>query len=238
MTTTEIKVLNDLKALTEEAGRRIVDKADELLADNQHFFSIALSGGNTPRSLYELMASEPYRSQLNWSKVEIYFGDERCLPPDHPDSNFRMAYDAMLSKLPIPECNIHRMRGELPPEQAAIEYGTMLRDKFHDKGVDLALLGMGADGHSASLFPGSAALTETHHRCAANFVAHLNSWRITMTYPFLNRSAEVMVLVAGAAKAKVLHEVLNGPRGQYPVQGIQPDGKLTWLVDAAAASLL
>jgi 6-phosphogluconolactonase len=237
MITTEIKVVPDLKELTAEAARRIIARANELLTDNQHFFSIALSGGTTPKLLYELLASEPYRSQLNWSKVEIYFGDERCVPHDHPDSNYRMAYDAMLSKLPIPECNIHRMRGELPPEQAAIEYGQMLKDKFKDGGVDLNLLGMGDDGHTASLFPGTAALNETHHRCVANFVPKFDKWRLTMTYPFINRSKEVMVLIAGAAKAKVLHEVLEGPRGVYPIQGIAPVGKMTWLLDAAASGM-
>src|ERR1700733_14300260 len=131
MTTTEIKVLPDAKALTEEAARRIIAAAEAKLADCQHYFSLVLSGGNTPKALYELLASDPYKSQLNWSKVEIYFGDERCVPPDHPDSNFLMADKAMLSKLPLPEPNIHRMRGELPPEAAAIEYGKLLKDKFH-----------------------------------------------------------------------------------------------------------
>jgi 6-phosphogluconolactonase len=237
MTTTEIKVVPDLAELTNEAARRIVAMADQLLADNQHFFSIALSGGTTPKSLYELLASEPYRSQLNWSKVEIYFGDERCVPHDHPESNYRMAYEAMLSKLPIPECNIHRMRGELPPEQAAMTYGQLLKEKFKDGGVDLNLLGMGDDGHTASLFPGTEALNETHHRCVANFVPKLDKWRITMTYPFINRSTEVMVLAAGVAKAKVLHEVLEGPKGKYPIQGVAPKGKMTWLLDAAAANM-
>jgi 6-phosphogluconolactonase len=237
MTTTEIKVVPNLTELTQEAARRIVAMADELLADNQHFFSIALSGGTTPKSLYELLASEPYRSQLNWSKVEIYFGDERCVPHDHPESNFRMAYDAMLSKLPIPECNIHRMHGELPPEQAAMTYGQMLKEKFKDGGVDLNLLGMGDDGHTASLFPGTEALNETQHRCVANFVPKLDKWRVTMTYPFINRSKEVMVLAAGVGKAKVLHEVLEGPPGKYPIQGIAPQGKMTWLLDAAAANM-
>ncbi len=237
MTNTEIKVLPDPKAVTEEAARRIITKADELLADNQHFFSLVLSGGSTPKALYELLASDPYRSQLNWSKVEIYFGDERCVPPDHADSNFLMAYNAMLSKLPIPECNIHRMRGELPPEQAATEYGEMLKEKFRDLGPDMVLLGMGDDGHTASLFPGSSALAETHHRCVANHVEKLNTWRITMTYPFLNKAAEVMMLIVGVGKAKVLEEVLEGPRGKYPIQGIEPEGKLIWLLDAAAASM-
>jgi 6-phosphogluconolactonase len=239
MTTTEIKVLPDAKSLTEEAARRIVAAAEAKLADNQHFFSLVLSGGSTPKALYELLASEPYRSQLNWSKIEIYFGDERSVPPDHPDSNYLMAYNAMLSRLPLPEPNIHRMRGELSPDAAAIEYGQLLKDKFREEGPDLVLLGMGDDGHTASLFPGTTALNETHHRCVANYVEKLKTWRITMTYPFLNQAAEVMMLISGQGKASRLEEVLEGPRDvlRLPIQGIQPKGKLTWLLDAPAASM-
>jgi 6-phosphogluconolactonase len=239
MTNTEIKVLPDAKTLTEEAARRIIASVEEKINDNQHIFSLVLSGGNTPKALYELLASDEYRSEINWSKVEIYFGDERCVPPDHPDSNYLMAYNAMLSKLPLPECNIHRMRGELSPEAAAMEYGMMLKEKFKDGGPDLVLLGMGDDGHTASLFPGTTALDETHHRCVANYVEKMKTWRVTMTYPFLNRAAQVMMLISGVGKAKRLEEVLEGPRDpkRLPIQGIQPVGKLTWLLDAPAASM-
>jgi 6-phosphogluconolactonase len=238
MPNTEIKVLPDARALTEEAARRIVSAAELKLADNQHFFSLVLSGGSTPKALYELLASEPYRSQLNWSKIEIYFGDERCVPPDHPDSNYLMAYTAMLSKLPLPEPNVHRMRAELSPDAAAIEYGQLLKEKFRVGGPDLVLLGMGDDGHTASLFPGTAALDETNHRCVANYVEKLKTWRITMTYPFLNKASEVMMLIAGEGKAARLKEVLEGPRDihRLPIQGISPVGRLTWLLDAAAAA--
>jgi 6-phosphogluconolactonase len=240
MTNTEIKVVPDPKALTEEAARRIVAAAEARLADNNHFFSLVLSGGSTPKTLYELLASEPYRSQLNWSKIEIYFGDERCVPPDHPDSNYLMAYTSMLSKLPIPPANIHRMRGEINPEAAAMEYGKLMKADFPDSGPDLVLLGMGPDGHTASLFPGSKALNETHHRCVANFVAKFNTWRITLTYPFLNSSKAVLMLIAGADKAAVLKEVLQGPRDiqRLPIQGIAPAGELSWLLDATAAANL
>jgi len=239
MTNTEIKVLPDAKSMTEEAARRIVAAAETKLANTQCFFSLVLSGGSTPKALYEMLAAEPYRSQLNWSKIEIYFGDERCVPPDHPDSNYLMAHTAMLSKLPIPEPNIHRMRGEIPPEQAAMEYGQLLKNAFGDGGPDLVLLGMGDDGHTASLFPGTAALDETHHRCVANYVEKMKTWRITMTYPFLNKAAEVMFLISGASKAGRVHEVLEGPRDpkRLPIQGIQPAGKLSWLLDAPAASM-
>lgn len=236
----EIKILPDAKSLTDDAARRVVEAAALKLEDVQQMFSLVLSGGSTPKALYETLAGEPYRSKLNWSKVEIYFGDERCVPPDHPDSNFLMAHNAMLSKLPIPEPNIHRIRGELTPEQAAIEYGQLLKRNFTDGGPDMILLGMGDDGHTASLFPQTAALHEKHHRCAANFVPQLNAWRVTTTYPFLNVGKHVMILAAGAAKAARAREVLKGPQdpNRLPIQGILPEGKLTWLLDTAAAAML
>ena len=236
----EIKVLPTAADLPHEAAERIVAAAEAKLVSIDHIFSLVLSGGSTPKLLYQLLASDPYRTRLNWSKVEVYFGDERCVPPDHPDSNYLMAHTAMLSKLPIPEPNIHRMRGELPPEQAAIEYGELLKTKFHHGAPDMVLLGMGDDGHTASLFPGTAALDERHHRCVANRVDKLNTWRLTMTYPFLNKAAAVLILVEGAKKADRLHEVLEGPQDlkRLPIQGIRPAGKLTWIVDAAAAGMM
>ncbi len=236
----EIKVLPTPADLPLEAAERIVTAAAAKVGDGHHFFSLVLSGGSTPKALYELLASDPYRCRLNWSQVEVYFGDERCVPPDHPDSNYLMAHTAMLSKLPIPEPNIHRFRGELPPEQAAIEYGQLLKTKFHDGGPDLVLLGMGDDGHTASLFPGTAALDETHHRCVANYVEKLKAWRLTMTYPFLNKAAAVLVLVEGEKKAQRLEQVLLGPRDQkqLPIQGIRPAGKLSWIIDVAAAGMM
>ncbi len=236
----ETKVYADAAALTAEAARRIVAAATAKLADgHHHFFSLVLSGGSTPKALYEVLAGEPYKSQLNWSQVEVYFGDERCVGPDDPDSNYLMAHTAMLGKLPLPEPNIHRLMGEIPPEQAAREYGELLKAKFHDGGPDLVLLGMGDDGHTASLFPGTAALDETHHRCVANLVPQMKTTRLTMTYPFLNKAHEVIVLVTGQKKAARLEEVLHGPKDVHrlPIQGIAPAGKMTWLLDAAAAGM-
>jgi 6-phosphogluconolactonase len=240
MAVAQIQIFPDANALTEEAARRIITAAHAGVAGDRKVFSLFLSGGNTPKSLYELLAADPYRSQVNWSKIGIFFGDERCVPPDHPDSNYRMAHNAMLSKLPIPESNIHRMRGEIDPEAASIEYGKLLKSTFGDDGPDMVLLGMGPDGHTASLFPGTTALKETDHRCVADFVPKFDSWRITLTYPFLNKAKLVLVLVAGADKAEILKEVLEGPRdpGRLPIQGIEPVGQMTWLLDTAAASRL
>jgi 6-phosphogluconolactonase len=239
----DIQVFPDPAALAAAAAPHVVDAANEAIALTDRF-AIALSGGSTPKALHGFLADEPLRSRIDWSKVEIFFGDERCVPPDHPDSNYRMAAETLLSKVPIPGDNIYRMRGEIDPNEAAKEYGRMLKEKFgHDGGLDLVLLGLGEDGHTLSLFPGTPAVEETHHRCVANYAEHSTtgkSWRITLTAPLVNRSREAMFLVAGAAKVKALSAVLEGPRdpGQWPAQLIQPvAGRLIWLIDAAAAGM-
>jgi 6-phosphogluconolactonase len=235
----EIKVLPDATEIAHEAAECVIAAANRA-ADEGRTFSIALSGGSTPKALFELLATEPYRSRVDWAKVEVFFGDERTVPPDHKDSNYRMAREALLSKVPIPGDNVYRMAGERDPNAAAREYGQMLKEKFGDGGIDLVLLGMGDDGHTASLFPETEALDETKHRCVANFVPKLNTWRLTLTAPFINRSAQVIVLVSGASKAQRLQEVLEGPPDprRLPVQLIKPaSGRLTWLVDAAAAGM-
>jgi 6-phosphogluconolactonase len=188
-----------------------------------------------------LLAAKPIVSKIDWPRWNIYFGDERCVPPDHPDSNYRMAREAMFDPVPVPIDNIFRMRGEIDPHQAAREYGEMLRDRFDDLGLDLVLLGMGDDGHTASLFPYSEALRETKHRCVANFAPDKGTWRLTMTAPFINRAAHVLVLVDGAAKTARVKEVLEGPRDptRLPIQLIAPlHGTMTWLLDAAAAGMM
>jgi 6-phosphogluconolactonase len=239
----EIHVSPDVPALARDAAERIVAAAHEAV-DQRDRFSIALAGGSTPRTLFQLLASDPWRLTIDWTKVEVFFGDERCVPPHHPDSNFRMARETLLSKVPIPGDNIYRMRGEIDPNEAAKEYGLMLKEKFGDDGgLDMALLGMGDDGHTLSLFPGTPAVHEKHHRCVANYAEHSTtgkSWRITLTAPFVNRSRTVLVLVAGASKANTFAQVMEGPRQPetFPIQLIDPDsGRLIWLVDAAAAGM-
>jgi 6-phosphogluconolactonase len=245
----EIKVLPDPAAIAAEAAERIVRAVDEAIALSGRF-RIGLSGGSTPKLLFQLLAGEACCDRIDWSNVEIFFADERCVPPDHADSNYRLARETLLSKAKIPGDNVYRMRGEVePPNDAAKEYGQMLKEKFGGPtiedggGLDMILLGMGEDGHTASLFPGTAAVNEMKHRCVANYAEHSTtgkSWRLTLTAPFINRSREVIVLVAGASKAKVLAEVLEGPRDpqRLPIQLIAPaDGKLSWLIDAAAAGM-
>jgi 6-phosphogluconolactonase len=239
MTTPEIKVLPDPISVATEAADRIVRLAADSMADHEKF-SIMLSGGSTPKTLYELLATDEFAQQIDWPRVHAYFGDERCVPPDHPDSNFRMAREALLSKVPIPGDNISRIRGETDPTAAAIEYGKLLKEQFRDGGPDLTLLGMGDDGHTASLFPHTEALKETKHRCVANYVEKFKAWRVTTTAAFINRSANVLVLVCGASKTGRLQEVLEGlpEPDRLPIQLIRPtSGSMTWLLDAEAAGM-
>jgi 6-phosphogluconolactonase len=239
----EIKVVPDAKAVAAEAAERVTTAAEHAVAERGRF-SIALSGGSTPKALYALLAAEPYRSRIDWQKVHILFGDERAVPPDHKDSNFKMADEALLSKVSIPKAQVYRMKGELgdKADQAAREYGLMLKAEFPD-GLDVVLLGMGGDGHTASIFPGTVAVKEKEHRVIGYFAENSStgkSWRITMTAPFINQSREIFVLLAGADKAARLKEVLEGPEdpNRLPIQLIKPtQGKIVWIMDVAAAGM-
>jgi len=253
----EIVVLADLNAVAREAADRWIALARESIAARGRF-TVALSGGSTPRALFSLLASEAHRDQVEWGRTVVFWSDERCVPPDHADSNYGMAREALLSKVPIPTGNVHRMRGELNPEQAALEYEQTVRRETGVPAVrkpplglagvsqptevgttvfDLILLGMGPDGHAASLFPGTPAIHEKARLVAANFVPKLNAHRITFTPPLINAAAHVMFLVAGSDKADVLRAVLEGEfkPDVLPAQLVKPvDGQLAWLVDRAA----
>ena len=221
---------------------RIFDNPSELARGAaEHFvtlaqqdrFTVALSGGSTPKILYQLLADpdEPFRARVPWSKTHFYWSDERHVPPDHPDSNYRMAHEAMLSHVPVPESNVHRVSGENPSAQeAADEYEQILVPR-----LDQILLGLGTDGHTASIFPGSDLLHETKRLVAAPWVKKLNTYRITMTLPLLNNGASIVFLVSGREKAEIVKEVLEGPK-KYPAQFVQPtDGELIWMLDKDAA---
>jgi 6-phosphogluconolactonase len=237
----DAKILPDSAALAQAAAQEF-HKVAEAAVQARGRFSVALSGGNTPRAIYSLLASE--HKELPWDRIHIFFGDERHVPPDHPDSNFRMASESLLSKVPIPENNVHRIRAELDADAAATEYEQELVTFFHLGNhdwprFDLIDLGIGEDGHTASLFPGSKALTETSRRVVANWVEKFKTFRITLTFPVLNHAAEVVFLVSGADKAQILSEVLRPGAQKYPAQGVQPEnGRLLWLVDQDAGSLL
>ena len=195
--------------------------------------TVALSGGSTPKVLYQLLAEE-FRDQVSWAGTHFFWSDERHVPPDHPNSNYRMAHEALLSRVPVPESNVHRVHSEnTSAQEAADEYEKVIVPR-----LDLILLGLGADGHTASIFPGSDVLHETKRLVAAPWVEKLNTYRITMTLPLLNNGASILFLVSGAEKAQIVKEVLEGPK-KYPAQFVQPtDGELIWMLDREAASLL
>jgi len=211
-------------------------------------FSIALAGGSTPKMLYALMAQHPtLRNSLPWDKMQVFFGDERHVGPGHADSNFQMATDAMLSKVPLQPQQIHRIKGEYTDTaQAAVEYEDEIRHQFGLKSgefprFDLILLGMGNEGHTLSLFPGTKVLHETQRIVARNWVGKLYTERITLTAPAANAAANIIFMVTGSDKACALKAVLEGPHEpeQLPAQMIQPtNGSLSWLIDTAAGSLL
>lgn len=245
-----VEISSTLAALSGAAAERIVVAAEHAI-DAHGRFVIALSGGSTPRRTYELLAREPYSSRVDWSRVHIVWGDERCVPPSNADSNYRMAREALLDHVPIPETNVHRMRGEDDPAAAAASYETALRKLFDTpngppasaagKNLDLALLGLGDNGHTASIFPESAAESEQRRWVMAEYVPAVSMWRITLTAPTINAAAEVLFLIAGGDKADVLQRVLEGPRvpRELPAQLIAPTpGHIHWLVDVAAAARL
>jgi 6-phosphogluconolactonase len=224
--------------VTRTAADRIVAAAASAIAARGRF-TIALSGGSTPRALFELLATDEYRAKVDWPRVEVCFGDERCVPPDDPASNYRMAREALLDHVPA---RVHRMRGEDEPAAGAAAYERELRELFGaTPRFDLVLLGMGDNGHTASLFPGLRAVEERERWVVAEYVAEVSMWRITCTPVVLNAAAEDLFLVAGADKAPMLQRVLEGPRDPraLPSQVVAPtNGRLVWLVDAAAAAAL
>ena len=245
--TPEVRILGSAAELAREAAKVFVNRMDEALR-GRGVFTVALSGGSTPRGLYSLLASEEsFRSRVVWEQIHFFWGDERPVPPDHPESNYRLADEAMLSRVPVPPDHIHRLAGENPdPARAAEQYEEVLRRFFRiGRGefprLDLILLGMGRDGHTASLFPGTEALREKDRLVVANWVPQLKTRRITMTLPVLNQAKWVLFLVSGEEKAKTLPAVLEeeGEAEALPSRLIRPvNGKVMWLVDRSAAGLL
>jgi len=239
----EIEVLPEARALAEYAARKFITLAAEAISRGGKF-SAALSGGSTHQRMYTLLGKPGYASQIDWPKVHIYWGDERCVPAEHPDSNFAMTRQALLDRVGIPAENIHRIEGELEPALAAIRYEAELKATFGSQNFprfDLVLLGLGEDGHTASLFPGSPALNE-HERWVVN-VEHITPppplvRRITLTLPVLNAAAQVIFLVSGSSKAERLRQVLSDSREPNPLPAqliIPANGNLLWLVDREAA---
>jgi 6-phosphogluconolactonase len=247
MTTPSVIRAEDAEGVCVRAAQEFLQLAEESVVARGRF-TVALSGGSTPRALYQLLSAAPNRGRVDWSSVEFFWGDERSVPPDDKASNFRMANEAMLQTLAIPEAQIHRMEAEREDfDAAAMEYQETIARVLQvsaagsPPAVDLVLLGMGPDGHTASLFPETKALDETTRWVVSNEVPQLNTRRMTLTVPMINAARSVIFLIAGEKKAGLLAEVLYGPSQprQLPSQRIAPvSGRLTWLIDEAASRKL
>ncbi len=235
-----IKIYADFKQLARAAAEHFVARSSEAVAQ-RGLFTVALSGGSTPKALFELLADtdEPFRDQIPWSRIHFFWSDERHVPPDHPDSNYRMANEALLSRVPITPGNVHRVPSENPDAaEAAAQYEQTVVEITGQRlpQLDLILLGLGTDGHTASIFPGSDVLHERERLVAAPWVEKLQTYRITMTLPLLNNGASVVFLVSGSEKARIVKEIFEGPE-TFPAQAVKPaHGELLWLLDNDAAS--
>jgi 6-phosphogluconolactonase len=239
---TKIITCRDAADLSERAAQEFVRLARQAIQSAGRF-TVALSGGSTPKALYTRLASADYAEQIHWERAHLFWGDERCVGPDHSESNYRMVRESLLANISIPAENVHRMAGEKDPQVAALEYEAELRGVFELKGgalprFDLILLGLGDDGHTASLFPGSEALNVTEHLVAVAYVEKLKAHRLTLTFPVLNEGAEIVFLIAGASKAAVVKDLFGRQENatNYPAARIQPRaGKLVWMITADAA---
>lgn len=241
-----LRILPGPRELAEAGAELFCSLAEEALRARGGF-AVALSGGSTPKAMFALLANEPYRGRVDWSRIEFFWSDERAVPPEDPESNFGMAREALLRRVAVPPERVHRMPAdEQPLIEAATRYEAEVR-RVVPAGADgmprfdLVMLGMGDDGHTASLFPESPALDERVALVAPNYVAKLNAQRMTFTLRLINAAANVLFLAGGASKAQTLAEVLEGPREprRLPSQLIAPiDGTLFWLVDRAAAAAL
>lgn len=236
------RVLSGPSALAAAAADLVALSAEQAIGARGRF-TLGLAGGSTPKAAYSKLAAEPFVSRVDWGRTQIFFGDERCVAPDHPDSNFRMANEALLSKVPVPSANVFRMRGEAEDREAAArEYEAALRTGTATTGeampvLDLVLLGLGPDGHTASLFPGTDALDESVRAVVPVFSESKGTWRLTITRPVLDAARRVAVLVAGLEKremlARALADVPAPGDERLPIRLLAPE-RLLWLVDREA----
>jgi 6-phosphogluconolactonase len=231
----EQKVLPDSPSLIEAAAEHFVASARAAIAKRGVFY-VALAGGSTPKGLYQKLATQPYIDQIDWSRVHLFFGDERCVLPTHDDSNYKMAKLAMIDHIPIPETNVHRMPTEegVAPD-VAIRYCRKIKEVMEEESFDLVLLGLGPDGHIASLFPDTEALEVTDKLTTSLYVEKFESWRVTLTYPVINAAKQVIVFIAGEAKAAIVNDITTDAVEGLPVQRLAPQGEYYWFMDAAAA---
>ena len=239
-----ICVYDDYEALSRAAAELFLRQANEAIEDHGRF-SVALSGGSTPQRAYELLAGPPFNTQVDWGRVHVFWGDERCVPPNDPRSNARMAREKLLDHVPVPPGHVHPIACAGSAENAARSYESLLRSFFDGgpKSFDLVFLGLGTDGHTASLFPGTPALLEKDRWVTEIYSEKEGIHRVTLTAPILNQALVLAFIASGASKAEVLREVLTQRPGpdRFPARLIEPDrygGKLYWLVDRDSASLL
>lgn len=233
-----LRVYKDADELFGAAARLFLDLSSRKIAEKGSFVAV-LSGGKTPEKLYRLLASQEFKDSVEWEKVHLFWGDERCVPPDDQQSNYAAASRALLTRVPVPPKNIHRIKGELAPSLAAARYEEEIKEYFRgaDPVFDLVFLGLGADGHTLSLFPGTQALGERERWVAENYVEKLGMWRVTMTLPLVNRASDLVFIVSGAEKGPALREVIA--EGLHPAGMIRPvNGRLLWLADKEAARLI
>lgn len=239
-----IELYSSIKELILAAADEFIKSAAEAISQKGSF-SVALSGGSTPQPLYEYLAQDPRCDDVEWNKVHFFWGDERQVPPDHPDSNYFQAFQTLLKNRQISEDNIHRIQAELEPTIAADFYQQAILDWFNEElpHFDLILLGLGSDGHTASLFPGTDPVIhlESYQLVASNYLPQKDTWRITMMPKLINAAKQIIVLVSGQSKADSLYKVIKGPYlpELFPAQLIQPtNGNLVWMVDQDAGSFL
>lgn len=233
----ELEVCRNAAEVARRLADYFLDIGQTALTDRGKFH-VALSGGNTPRAAFELLGKEPRAEEISWSDVFIYWGDERCVPPDDEQSNYLMAKKAFLDEVAIPEENVHRMRGEIDPKEAAAEYAALLRTLGDPPRFDLVLLGMGPDGHTASLFPGTPPETDNDALVRAVYAQSQQMWRVTVTPKVINNARNVIFALEGEEKAEIFESVYAGPRDSttWPSQIVHPaSGRLIWLADEAAA---
>ncbi len=238
----EVLVLDDAAQVARAGAERFVVAAARACA-NHGRCSVALAGGSTPKAMHALLASQPLVDRIEWPCLDVLFGDERCVPPDHADSNYRMAHESLIERVSIDESHVYRIEGEREPAEAAQRYRTKLAEVLGSSAdpprIDLVFLGMGEDGHTASLFPGTPVLAERTRWAAPVYVPRLDSWRVTLTAPILSAAGEVVVMLAGAGKAEALQRALEGEDGAVPIQLVKPPpDRMIWIVDRAAASRL
>jgi 6-phosphogluconolactonase len=242
---TSVEILSSPMELSEAAAKLFAARAAGAVSARGRFIA-ALSGGKTPVGIYTLLAKAPFASQIPWARVHLFWGDERCVPPDHADSNYRLVRELLLDYVPIPPPNIHRMPGEMDPVEAAARYEGQLREFIAPHGdgfpvFDCILLGLGEDGHTASLFPGTRAIRESARWVLGHYVDAQKGWRITITPPVINAARTVVFIAAGSGKAAVVKEILEGPfrSDTLPAQIVRPaGGDLVWMLDREAAALL